>query len=165
MNDFLRRFATIRCCHKNRCNVTYHCEGFSAYPDKRQHVACFWLEFKNSQWCCQNFVKSTSLRNGMLHWNDFQRNIVANCIVENRSVWRYLYAIPVYYSLKPNIIWVDSAGDWFQNFRNWKLLSSVVLWDLKLSRDQKPIIAQAKSSILWWIHEWVQGLFTWTWDS
>ena len=41
LNDFLRRFVTIRCCHKHRCNVTCHSERFSAYPEKRQHVACF----------------------------------------------------------------------------------------------------------------------------
>ena len=39
---------------------------------------------KTSQRCCQNFVKSSSLRNGMLHWYDLQWNIVANRIVENR---------------------------------------------------------------------------------
>ena len=56
LNDFLRRFATKQCCHKNLCNITCHCERFSAYPEKRQHVACFWLELKNSQRCCQNFA-------------------------------------------------------------------------------------------------------------
>ena len=55
-----------------------------------QHVVCFLLEFKNSQRCCQKFVKSTSLRNGMLHWNDSQRNIIANRIIKNRSVWHHL---------------------------------------------------------------------------
>ena len=35
LRDFLRRFATMRCCHKNWCNVTCHCELFSAYPVAR----------------------------------------------------------------------------------------------------------------------------------
>ena len=25
----------IRCCHKDQCNVTCHCERFSAYPAKK----------------------------------------------------------------------------------------------------------------------------------
>ena len=67
----------------------------------------------------------------------------------------FIYAIPVYYSPKPNKTWVDfQVNDWFQNFHNWKLLSSVVLWDLKLSRDQKRIIAQANSSILM-VNSWM----------
>ena len=93
LNDFLRRSATMRCCHKNRCSVKCHCERFSSYPEKRQHVAYFWLELENSQRCGQNFVKSTSLRNGVLHWNDFERNIVANRIIEIRWLWHYLKII------------------------------------------------------------------------
>ena len=40
LNDFLR-FATIRCCYKIQCNVTCHCERFSADLEERQHVAYF----------------------------------------------------------------------------------------------------------------------------
>ena len=32
----------------------------------------------------------TSLRSDMLHWNDSERNIVADRIIENRLVWHYL---------------------------------------------------------------------------
>ena len=42
LNDFLRRFATIRCCHKNQCNVTRRCEQFSAYPEK-EATRCVFL--------------------------------------------------------------------------------------------------------------------------
>ena len=33
---------------------------------------------------------STSLPNGMVHWNDIQRNTVANPVIESRSVWHYV---------------------------------------------------------------------------
>ena len=33
----------------NDQSLTGHCERFSAYPEKRQHAACFGLELKNFQ--------------------------------------------------------------------------------------------------------------------
>ena len=86
--DLQRRLFVIRCCAKNRSGVTCNLVRFFVIFAVAQHVASFWMDFKNSQRNCVKLISVTSLSS--IFAATLTRILSANCLFINRAVLRSL---------------------------------------------------------------------------